>query len=248
MRRALIVCLFLLFVTAAPVSAVRLEGPVVILPVIGRFPGDGGTQWRTDLFLLNSFGETTTVTLKFYDGTGLKTFTTAINPYNSLSLPDVVLNTFGLQGGGGPLEIESTTRIEARARIYNSGNPAGQFGQGVPGITRDLLSRQSSLYGLSGSGARVNVGVMNPNDRTVTVSMVIVDRFNQGIAGETFDLAPHSYRQFGNIFALYNIPEQQGVRVQFNEFDDPIYGYASEVRNDTGDAIFTFGTAPNTGP
>jgi hypothetical protein len=25
----------------------------------------------------------------------------------------------------------------------------------------------------------------------------------------------------------------------------PIYGYASVVRNDTGDAIFIFGTSPN---
>lgn len=33
-----------------------------------------------------------------------------------------------------------------------------------------------------------------------------------------------------------------------SEFDDVFYGFASEVRNDTGDAIFVFGTAPNTGP
>jgi hypothetical protein len=249
MRRALATVLVLaLSLTTAPANAVRVEGETIILPVIGRFPGDGGTQWRTDVFIVNPYGDPTTVTLKFYDGGTLREFTSALAPYNSLSLPDVVLNTFGRTNGGGPLEIASTTRIEARARIYNTGNPAGQFGQSVLGIAKDRLGRQASLYGLSGNGSRVNVGVMNPNDHAVTVSMVIQDRNNASLAGESFELAPHTYRQFGNIFTLYSIPVQDGVRVQFNEFDDPIYGYASEVRNDTGDAVFTFGTAPNTGP
>ena len=248
MRRALLASLVLVPLIAAGANALRTEGATIILPVIGRFPGDGGTQWRTDVFIINPYSDTTAVTLKFYDGGGLKTFTTTLNGYNTLSLPDVVLNTFGASGGGGPLEIESNGRIEARARIYNTGNPAGQFGQGVPGIAEDRLGRQSSVFGLSGTGNRVNVGVMNPNDRTVTVVMTIQDKNNGVLYQSEFDVAPHSYRQFGNIFAAYSIPLQDGVRVQFNEVDDPIYGYASEVRNDTGDAVFLFGTAPNTGP
>ncbi len=248
MRRALLISLVLLPLIAATANALRMEGETIILPVIGRFPGDGGTLWRTDLFIVNPYGDTTSITLKFYDASGLKTFTTTLNPYNSLSLPDVVLNTFGASNGGGPLEIASNGRIEARARIYNSGNPAGQFGQNVPGLAKDRLGRQSSLYGLSSNGNRVNIGVMNPNDGMVTVTMIIQDKNNGSLHSETFDLAPHTYRQFSNIFTLYSIPAQDGVRVQFNEFDDPIYGYASEVRNDTGDAVFTFGTAPNTGP
>lgn len=248
MRRALVLLLVLVPLSVATANALRTEGATIILPVIGRFPGDGGTQWRTDVFIFNPYADTTAVTLKFYDGAGLKTYTATLNGYNTLSLPDVVLNTFGASGGGGPLEIESNGRIEARARIYNSGNPAGQFGQGVEGIAKDRLSRQSLLYGLSAVGNRVNVGVMNPNDNTVTVGMSIQDRNNGVLYQTSFDVAPHTYRQFGNIFATYGIPEQSGVRVSFNEFDDAIYGYASEVRNDTGDAVFLFGTAPNAGP
>lgn len=248
MRRALLVSLVLLPLIAATANAVRVEGETIILPVIGRFPGDGGTLWRTDVFIFNPYGDTTTVTLRFYDASGLKEFVATLEGYHSLSLPDVVLNTFGAGNGGGPLEIVSTTRIEARARIFNSGNPAGQFGQGVQGIAKERLGRQSSIYGLSGFGNRVNAGVMNPNDNTVTVTVSIQDKNNALLHSESVDLAPHSYRQFSNIFAAYGIPAQDGVRVSFNEFDDPIYGYASEVRNDTGDAVFVFGTAPNTGP
>jgi hypothetical protein len=247
-RRALLVSLILVPLIAATASALRTEGATIILPVIGRFPGDGGTLWRTDVFIFNPYADVTTVTLKFYDSSGLKTQTLVLNGYNSVSLPDIVQNTFGLAGGGGPLEIESNGRIDARARIYNSGNPAGQFGQNVTGIAEDRLSRQSALFGLSGIGQRVNVGVMNPHDHTVTVTMSIQDKNNAMLHSEEVDVAPHTYRQFSNIFVAYAIPAQDGVRVSFNEFDDPIYGYASEVRNDTGDAVFTFGTAPNAGP
>jgi hypothetical protein len=248
MRRVLVLSLVLLLLAAAVANAVRIEGQTIILPVIGRFPGDGGTQWRTDVFIFNPYADQATVTLKFYDGGGLRQHTAVIDGFKSLSLPDVVLNTFSLTNGGGPLEIESTTRIEARARIFNSGNPAGQFGQSVQGIAKDRLSRQASIYGLSGLGSRVNIGVMNPHDHVVTVGLTVADRNNAGLWSETFDVPPHTYRQFSNIFTLFGIPAQDGVRVSFNEFDDAIYGYASEVRNDTGDAVFVFGTAPNTGP
>ena len=248
MRRALALFLILFALTAPTADAVRIEGEIIILPVIGRFPGDGGTQWRTDVFIFNPYADQTTVTLKFYDAAGLRQHSAVLDGFRSLSLPDVVLNTFGVANAGGPLEIHSTTRIEARARIYNTGNPAGQFGQGVPGIAKDRLSRQASIYGLSGTGSRVNIGVMNPHDHPVTVGLSVADRNNVPLHSETFDVQPHTYRQFSNIFTLFGIPAQDGVRVSFNEFDDAIYGYASEVRNDTGDAVFVFGTAPNTGP
>jgi hypothetical protein len=200
MRRALATVLVLLLsLTAAPADAVRVEGTTIILPVIGRFPGDGGTQWRTDVFIFNAYGDPTTVTLKFYDGGTLRQFTSAISPYNSLSLPDVVLGTFGRDNGGGPLEIESTTRIEARARIYNTGNPAGQFGQSVLGIAKDRLSRQSSLYSLSGNGSRVNVGVMNPNAGR-SRSRCHPEQMRSCI--RRLRRCPHTYRQFSNIFTL----------------------------------------------
>jgi hypothetical protein len=51
--------------------------------------------------------------------------------------------------------------------------------------------------------------------------------------------------QYNDIFSTFVIPPQAGVRVSMGTTSLPIYGYSSEVRNDTGDAIFTFGTSPN---
>jgi len=233
--------------SAAPLFALRTEGSTVIIPVIGRFPGTGGTQWRTDVFIHNAYTPGQTVTLKFYPtGGSMMQTTVAIGQYSGVALPDIVLNTFHQTLSAGVLEVSGVS-IMARARIYNTGNPAGEFGQGVPGIAKDRLGRQAMLFGLTSStGARVNVGVMNPNDVPIDVNFHIADANNTALHNQGVTVPPHSYIQYSDIFTALGIPPQSGITVQFNTFEFPLYGYASEVRNDTGDAVFIFGVSPNT--
>ncbi|MEO8378204.1 MAG: hypothetical protein ABI779_00945 [Acidobacteriota bacterium] len=234
---------------AGPLSAINTGGSNVILPVVGRFAGAGGTQWRTDVFLSNPFSPTQVITLKFYQSGGpLTEATVTLTPFSTRTLSDIVLNTFGLTTGAGVLEVISPQQltIEARATIYNTGNPAGRFGQGLPGISKDYLTRQASMFGLSGvDGSRVNIGVANPNDVAVEVSIVVTGESNQSLHSRSVTVQPHSYVQYNDIFSTFGITPQAGVRVSMGSVALPIYGYSSEVRNDTGDAIFTFGTSPN---
>ena len=232
--------------SAAPLFALRVEGNTVIIPVIGRFPGTGGTQWRTDVFIHNAYMPGQTVTLKFYPTGGAMVQTTVpVGQYSGASLPDIVLNTFGMPLGAGVLEVSGVS-VMARARIYNSGNPAGEFGQGVQGIAKERLGRQALMHGLvSGGGTRTNVGVMNPNDVDIDVNFRIADANNNTLHSQGVTVPPHSYIQYSDIFSALGIPPQSGISVQFNTFELPLYGYASEVRNDTGDAVFTFGLGPN---
>jgi hypothetical protein len=58
-------------------------------------------------------------------------------------------------------------------------------------------------------------------------------------------LQPRQTRQFNDIFTEFSITPQADVQITFDTFEHQVYGYASEVRNDTGDAIFVFGTSPN---
>lgn len=234
---------------AAPLFALNLGGSPMILPVVGRFPGTGGTQWRTDVFLGNPGTPTQVVTLKFYPTGGtMQQATVTMGPFSTATLPDIVLNTFGMENAGGVLEVSVSAplSIQARATIYNSGNPAGVFGQGVPGIAKDYLSRQAFLFGLSGiSGSRVNIGAANPNDVPVDATFSVTDGAGANLHSRAVTIAPHSYVQFSDIFNTFAIPPQASVTVNINTTALPIYGYSSEVRNDTGDAVFNFGTSPN---
>jgi len=235
--------------SAVPSFALNPGGDVMVLPVIGRFAGAGGTQWRTDVYVSNPFSPTQNVRLKFYrSGSAVLETTLTMGPFSSRTLPDIVLNTFGLDNAGGVLEllVEPGFTILARAVIYNSGNPAGQFGQGVPGLATRVLSRQAYLFGLSGiDGSRVNVGVTNPNDAPVEVSILVTDENNNSLHSRTVTVAAHGNVQYNDIFTTFGIAPRAGVRVSMGTADVLIYGYSSEVRNDTGDAIFNFGTSPN---
>lgn len=249
MRRfSLALLVVLAFVSVPRAHALRTGGEIVIIPVIGRFPGAGGSQWRTDLFLLNPYTPAVTVTLRFHPtGEAVQEHTVVVQEFSSVTLPDVCLNTFGRTNAGGMLEVVVPVdgRIDARARIYNSGNPAGQFGQGVTGLSKTLLNRQAYLFGLAASSQyRLNIGVANPNTTPVNVSINV-----RGTGGFLYSGAvtvqPKQFTQINDIAATFGFAPQDNVIVEMNSPELPIYGYASEVRNDTGDAVFTFGISPN---
>lgn len=237
------------FLVPLQAFAFRTADDTVIIPIIGRFAGAGTSVWRTDVFVSNPYSPTQTLTLTFYVAGGSPvTRSLTIGPYSSTTLPDIVLTTFGLTSASGMLKLEvvGDGGFDARARIYNVGNPIGQFGQAVPGIGLPYLQRQAYISGLSGIGGnRVNIGVANPNGSAITVNLHITSKTNGSLYSESITLQPYQTQQFNDIFTRYHIAPQEGVIVQFNAVEKPIYGYASEVRNDSGDAIFIFGTGPN---
>lgn len=249
LRQILTAAALLAVFTVTDAPAVNLADTTVVIPIIGRFPGANNTQWRTDVFVSNHSTVTKTVTAQFYvSGGSLMERSFTLAPFNDVELRDIVLNQFGLPNAAGLLILTTTggSSFDARARIYNAGNPAGEFGQGVPGIGMINLRRQAFMYGLSGTGGnRLNVGVANPSNKTITVTYLMRTGSNQLLASGSLSVGPFQVVQVNDVFAVWGVPPQANVSIEFNTFDDPIYGYASEVRNDTGDAVFLFGQGPN---
>jgi len=253
MRRYVFLALLIL-AAAAPAFALRTNGSTVVLPVIGRFPGGFGSQWRTDVFIHNPYEPGQQVTLNFYvTGGSLLTRTATVGKYSTLAYRDIVLNLFGLSNAAGMLEVVTLppegSGVDVRARIFNAGNAVGEFGQSVPGIAKEWLRSQAQISGLSGlNNNRLNVGVANPNDVAVTVTMFVADKDNLGLGSRSIPVGPHQYVPVNDVFTSLGIPPREDVTIEFTSGnpETPIYGYASEVRNDSGDAIFIFGTAPNT--
>jgi len=193
------------------------------------------------------------VTLNFYvTGGSLITRTATVGKYSTLAYRDVVLNLFGLSNAAGMLEVVTlppeNSGVEVRARIFNAGSAVGEFGQSVPGIAKEWLRSQAQISGLSGlNNNRLNVGVANPNDVTVNVTMYVADKDNNGLASRSIPVPPHQYVPVNDVFTSLGIAPREDVTIELSTGDPakPIYGYASEVRNDSGDAIFVFGTSPN---
>ena len=247
MRRIVLFAFLSLFPLAA--GAVNIGDTTVIIPIIGRFNGVAPSIWRTDVFIANHNTVAKTLTLNFYvAGGSVMTTTVSVGQFSTVTLRDIVLNTFGLTSASGQLEIKSPNEsgFEARARIYNAGSTVGEYAQSVPGLGRNYLSRQAFIYGLSGvGGQRVNVGFANPNSVAVTGSLSVTNKNNVQLYSTEVTLQAHETRQFNDIFTAFGITPQADVQIEFNTFELGVYGYASEVRNDSGDPIFLFGTSPN---
>lgn len=243
--------LAVLVVTAMPSAALKIEDTTVVVPVIAHNPGLLGSEWRTDLWIINPYNDSGTMTLTFYpESGGSATSQVSIEAYRSMVLPDIVLETFGMNDAKGLLVIESAVgRFEARARIFNTGSEAGEYGQAVMGLGVTYLRRQGHIGGVStANGNRVSVGVANPTDLTYDVSIEVRDASTGAtLHFENVTLSPHQVVQFSDVATAWGLPASPNLTVRVNSGVNEryFYAYVSVVRNDTGDAIFLPGTSPN---
>lgn len=243
-------CLLLVLALFPSATAFAASDSTVIIPIVGRFDGVGTSVWRTDVFLGTRSLAPPDLTMTFHPAGGgapiVRNLT--LGNYSTLEFPDIMLNTFGMTSGSGMLIIATAGgRIEARARIYNVGSSAGEFGQAAPGRGLGTLTREAFMWGLSGIGGnRVNIGVANPNSTATTFTIYVADRDNTPLyRQDAIPIAAHQVIQYNDIFGTFGIAPREGVQVVIFTAAAKIYGYASQVRNDTGDAIFIAGTNPN---
>jgi hypothetical protein len=235
-----------------PAAALNIDSTQVVVPVVAHLPGHNGTQWRSDVWIQSPYSDTLNVTLSYYpEAGGTLTHNLHLGSYQGAYLHDIVLETFGLNNSKGMLIVSADHGVEARARVYNTGNACGEFGQAVPGLPLDRLGRQGLISGATTAGnTRLAIGIANPTDRTFTVNVYIADGANTGLVTKSIDLSPHQLVQLNRVASLWGLPARDIVMIDVESLDSAnlIYAYASVVRNDTGDATFLFGTSPNTGP
>lgn len=250
MGRLIIVSCVAVIAAASAGWTIDIEGTAVVVPVAMHGPGALGTRWQTDLWISNPTMGRQEVTATLYPTSGEPVTTTFdVRSANTVELRDVVLSVFGLDNAKGliMLSVNNPSGFQATARIYNVGNPMGEFGQFVPGIAIARLERQAFVAGLAGvDGNRANFGIANPNDLDVDVTIYVLDSHGDLLHTEEMTIGATSVVQVNDLFTGLGIPAQRGIQLDMHTaHGEPIYGYASVVRNDTGDAIFIFGTSPN---
>jgi len=239
---------------AAPSTAIQINSDRVVLPVVAHLPGYNGTQWRSDVWIQSPSSNVLNLTLSYYpEAGGVLTATAHLDSYHAAYFHDIVFATFGLDNSKGMLiVVADAPSVEVRARVYNTGNPDGEFGQAVLGLPLGRLSRQGFLSGLTtAAGTRLSVGVANPTDETYSVVVLVRDAVTlENLAGRVLEIEPHQLVQLDRVADLWGLPARDSILVTVDSSENTqlFYAYASVVRNDTGDATFIFGTSPNVGP
>ena len=165
--------------------------------------------------------------------------------------------------GTGALRILSSGNVFANARIYNNqiGSGKGTFGQFEPGMLRSQALQQGVLVGVgvvgnnaalaNGQSFRTNIGFFNPNDTPTTIDAELRDTNGNVVATQMFTLGAWTQTQLpltnaGGLFA--GVTGDIATSSVYFLSGNPIFAYASEIDNISGDAnttkLYPGGRAP----
>jgi hypothetical protein len=233
------------------------EGAVLYHPVIASLPGQAGTNFVTDVRVLNTGNAPATVTVDYYrEGAGgqsspTATATVTIAPGQQLVVPDIVVNVFGLSAEKGGVIITSDQPITAGARIYNDQTAAGDgtLGQYQAGLVLshgwpagNVIFLQNVAAG-TGSGFRSNIGWFNPNPSAVGVTFTAYDTSGSMIDSVSATASPFEMQQV-NVGALFSGLGDYGDHyVSYSTTGgENLFVYGSVVDNVNGDASYIAAT------
>ncbi len=179
------ICLFLI-AALLPLSALA-QGRYWV-PVAAHVTGVGGSEWRTDVGILNLHNGSASVELRLRGGSEIWTMTVTIPAGSELGLHDVVEQLVGGDGQGS-LEVISDLGVTVTSRTFNVA-ATGTFGQSLDGLTPSAglePGRRAVLGPLHENPSfRTNIGVLSMGDVPVTARVALYD--TAGVLVGSYDL------------------------------------------------------------
>lgn len=182
----------------------REQQAVQWVPVAARTGGVGGSQWRTDVAVLNADGLPAEVTLRLHQGgKGVELKRFLLPPRQQVLVQDVV-GEAGVRGAG-PLEIISNYPVRALSRTYAAiGEGAscfagGTFGQEYTAVTpAEGLSAGDEVVLpmlVESNRYRTNLLFTNTGEEPAALQVELLDGAGTSLATFPVTLSPRSYRQ-----------------------------------------------------
>ena len=220
------------------------------LPVIGKVKGQAGTNFVTDLSIINNGGAVATVTLEFFPQNGAgnaapsTTKSVTVAPAEQKVLADVMLGTLLLESGLGGVRITSDQNVLVSARVLNDLRAEGK---GTSGFAFDAEQQGATSGTMSflanDTDFRTNIGYFNPN-ATATTATFIARRTTDGavLGSNTVTIPGYAMLQQSAFGLLSSVPEASRTQANFYvtwSANAPIFAYASVTDNKTGDAVLS---------
>ena len=237
---------------------VLLALPVLLLALSGRVPAEtltlpaaasvvGLAPFFSDVRTFNtSYTQSLVVTAQYRCFIGIcpggpQTFT--LGPRESRAFDDVCVSLFSAPGSAGTVEFSSPgTTLVVTSRLYSTA-PIPTVGMFVPGLRLSEAHAVSVLTSLANGAFRTNVGVYNPNDVGVGVT---VQLFNGAALLGTVPivLAPRSGTQINQIFGVVGqggVTTTNAHAVVQSDNARPLFTYAAVIDNATTDPLLVTG-------
>ncbi len=217
------------------------------LPVIGKVAGQAGTNFVTDMRVINNGSSVANVTLDFFAQNGggnaapTATRTVTVAPGEQKVLDDLMLATLGVSVGLGGVKITSDQNVLASARIINDLRGEGKGTAGFSFDAQESAGTSGTMSFLANNADyRTNIGWFNPSSSGVTATFVAHKTDGSVLGSNTVTIPGYAMLQQA-AFALFS-GVAEADRTQ-NDFyvtwtsGAPLFVYASVTDNKTGDAV-----------
>lgn len=247
MRRSV---LLLVVLMAASGAGAQFVAPGGTVPVIANLPGLNGTDWRTDVSIVNLAPTETSVVMLLQPElrNGVPDFETIVT--DPIRIPagtqytarNVVGTVFGLSDRKGGLSLFSTdgAPLVISARIYTLGDDGGSYGQNVEGV---LVANQAWAAGVTHDDFyRTNVGVYLPFEpspgQPVRFNIRVYDDDGVEVGSGVLSFSFAGVQQVS--LSAFGVGMLLEGYVEFDCLDPTVafYAYASRVDQVSGDAVF----------
>lgn len=229
----------------------------LFVPVVGKVTGAAGTNFVTDLRIINQGAATANVVIDFFTSSAAgqtaptATRTITIAPREQRVLDDLLGATLSTSGLGA-LRITSDQDVTVTSRVINDLRSTGlgttgfsvnaaQLSEAKTSGTLSFLSQSPGSDVGVGVGFRTNIGYFNPNTTPATVNFVARRTTDGAVLGtSTVTIPGLSQVQQGAFSLISTVPG--GDQVQANFYvtytsTAPVFVYGSVVDNKTGDSV-----------
>ncbi len=207
-------------------------------PVATHASGGYGSEWRTDVGVINKEGSTTNLNFYLYTTSGVIQGNLSIGGYGSGIVQDIVGQL--KYTGSGALEVRSDKAIIATSRTYNQ-TSSGTYGQFLNSFaTSEGLKANDVAYLAQlteNSSFRTNIAFTNTGTSSASLTVYLYNSSGTVLASYNVNLSPGEFKQelqpFKNKGGQTNMSSGY-AKVVINS-GSGIIGYASVVDNKTGD-------------
>jgi len=257
-----------------PRVAVAAGETVFFIPAAAMATGAAGTNWRTDLELVNVGTTQASYTIALLkrdsDNSNPQTRSYTLEPGRAVRYTNVLSSVFGTSGAAALRLSVTAGSLLASSRTYNlmtQGNPldlpaGATFGQFVPAFTASAattpneaayliqLTHTPNPFTNQKEGFRTNIGYVNTTNTTIALTVDLYDANGTKLGSFNDSLSPYGYKQVDKAFErVTSQPVSDGYAiVRSSTPNTAFFTYASVVDNVVGDPIFVPGQKGGTSP
>jgi PKD repeat protein len=234
------------FIPATP----QVSGDGILIPVIGKTAGAGGTFWRSDLSVFNPHASQLRVEMRFLRGESDNRRAIwkplDLSPRRSHTIRDVI-EWLGEGSGSGSLELRWVGAGPVlMSRTYTTRHSdGGTFGQSIEPLSLDELGARWVITGLrSDAEFRTNLGLVNAGETAVGATLEAIRVDGTKIAEAFAILPPKSQSQWAaaSLFPAANFDDAGSFTVVVKSTGAPtLFAYGSVVDRVSGDPVYLGG-------